>query len=130
MKITEITSRYLKSYVGMVKCIAPGMGNMSIRVAVESDSLMGARYALARIYGKENVMSVQQLLGEKLLNDAQSFGADNKPLSPQQLQVKSLNDQSKKLKDQAKKVKARQSVQSAQAKLAKANQTVVSDQFS
>ena len=105
----------------MKKCLVVLSGGLDSTVAL---------YHAVATYGKENVMSVQQLLGEKLLNDAKTFGADNKPLSPQQLQVKSLNDQSKKLKDQAKQVKARHSVQSAQAKLAKANQAIASDQSS
>jgi len=88
MKITEITSGYLKSYVGVVRCVVPSMGTLTIRVANESDTSMGARYALARIYGRGNILSVQQVVSETVLNDAKTFGADNKAVTPQQLQVK------------------------------------------
>lgn len=124
MKITEITNGYLKSYIGTIRCIVPGMGTLTVRVAIECDSPMAARYALARCYGRENVISVQQVFSETVLSDGKAFGADNKPLTPQQLQVKSLQDQSKRLKDRAKQVKAQQSVQKAQAKLQKANKTI------
>ncbi|MDO9025294.1 hypothetical protein [Zwartia sp.] len=100
---------------------------MTVRVAIECDSPMGAIYALARCYGRENVISVQQVVNETVLSDAKTFGADNKPLTPQQLQVKSLQDQSKRLKDQAKQVKAQQSFQKAQAKLSKANKVLATD---
>lgn len=127
MKINEITSGYLKPYLGIVKCQVAGMGSLTIRVGIESDSPMAARYALARCYGRENVMSVQQVMSETVLSDAKTFGADNKPLTPQQLQVKSLQDQSKRLKDRAKQVKAQQGVQKAQAKLQRANKTLTTN---
>ena len=127
MKITEITNGYLKSYMGMVRCVVPGMGTLTVRVAIQSDTPMGARYALARCYGRENVMSVQQVVNETVLSDAKTFGADNTPLTAQQLQVKSLKNQSKQLKDRAKQVKAQQSVQKAQAKLQRANKTLATD---
>lgn len=127
MKITEITNGYLKSYIGIVRCVVPSMGTLTVRIAIECDSPMAARYALARCYGRENVMSVQQVVSETVLSDAKTFGADNKPLTPQQLQVKSLQDQSKQLKDRAKQVKAQQSVQKAQAKLQRANKTLTTN---
>jgi hypothetical protein len=130
MKINEITSGYLKTYVGIVRCVVSGMGTLTVRVAIECDTLTGARYALARYYGRENVLSVQQITNEAILSDAKTFGAENKALTPQQLQVKALKDQSKQLKNRAKQVKAQQSVQKAQKKLIKANQTVSADQFS
>jgi hypothetical protein len=127
MKINEITSGYLKNYLGTVRCVVKGMGTLTVRIAIECDSPMAARYALARCYGRENVMSVQQVVSETVLSDAKTFGADNKPLTSQQLQVKSLQDQSKQLKDRAKQVKAQQSVQKAQAKLQKANRTLTTN---
>lgn len=127
MKINEITNGYIKTYVGTVRCVVSGMGSLTIRVGVESDSPMGARYSLARIYGRENVMSIQQVMVETVLNDGNTYGADNKPLTPQQLQVKSLQDQSKRLKDRAKQVKAQQSVQKAQTKLQKVNKLASAD---
>lgn len=127
MKITEITSGYLKSYVGTVRCVVPDMGTLTVRVAIQCDTPMGARYALSKCYGHKNVMSVQQVVNKTVLSDAKTFGADNKPLTPQQLQVKSLQDQSKQLKDRAKQVKAQQSVQKAQATLQRANKTLSTD---
>jgi len=123
MKINEITNGYLKSYIGNVKCLVPRMGALTIRVGIQSDTAMGARYALSRIYGRENVVSVNQVVSETVLKDAKTYGADNKTQTPQRLQVKSLKDQSKRLSDQAKRVKAQQDVQKAQAKLRAAGQT-------
>lgn len=48
--------------------------------------------------------------------------APKMPLTPAQLQVKTLKDKSEQFKIDAKKVKAQQQVQKAQAKLAKVNQ--------
>ena len=69
----------------------------------------------------------KQVVSETVLSDSKTFGADNTPLTQQQLQVKSLQDQSKQLKDRAKQVKAQQSVQKAQAKLQRANKTLATD---
>ena len=103
------------------------MGTLTIRVAIESDTPMGARYTLARIYGCENILSVPQVVSKMVLIDAKTFGADNKALTPQQLQVKSLQDQSKQLKDRARQVKAQQSVQKAQKNLINANTQLSAD---
>jgi len=128
MKITEITNGYLKPSLGVVKCQVSGMGTLTVRVAIECDTPMGAHYALARYFGRKNVISVHQVVSETVLSDSKIFGFDNKPLTPQQLQVKSLQDQSKRLKDRAKQVKAQQSFQKAQVKLQRANKTLATDQ--
>jgi hypothetical protein len=46
----------------------------------------------------------------------------NKPLSPEQARIKSLNDQAKRLRNQAKQARAQQKVRKAQADLARARQ--------
>ena len=49
----------------------------------------------------------------------------NKPLSPGQARIKSLNDQAKRLRDQAKQARAQQKVRKAQADLARARQLAI-----
>jgi cell division protein FtsB len=74
-----------------------------------------ASIVLVRFF-QTNVVSVQQLV-----LDEQTI----KPMTAQELQVKSLQDKSQQLKDQAKKLKAQQSVQKAQSALSKLNQSSI-----
>lgn|GEM_PF-3391008 len=111
MRFFEFAGDGMKSYIGSVRAVVSGLGSVNSRVKVQADSLTSARYALCRIYDKENVMSVQQ-------STVTEDGGLIKPLSPEQLQVKSLNDKSAQLKQQARRVKAQQKVQKAQATVA------------
>lgn len=123
MRFFEFAGDGMKSFIGSVRAVVSGLGSVNSRVKLQADSLMSARYALCRIYGKENVMSVQQ-------NSVSEDGGLIKPLSPEQLQVKSLNDKSAQLKQQANKVKAQQKVQKAQANLAKVSSSAVKSSMS
>lgn len=76
---------------------------------------MSAKSMLAKSYGAENVLSLSQLTGETVVDE------QTKPLSPQELQVKSMNDRAKLLTQQAKQLKARQSLAKAQQKFANAS---------
>jgi hypothetical protein len=107
----------MNSYVGFVRAVVAGAGSMNSRVRFEADSLASARYLLYRIYGRENVLGVQEVLIED--------SAVIKPLSPEQLQVKSLTDNSAQLKQQAKKTKSLQKLQKAQQDYAKVSSSSV-----
>jgi type II secretory pathway predicted ATPase ExeA len=112
MKITEITSRSMSSFIAQIK--VPGSG--TVRYEFKSDSINSARSLLNKMFDKTNVVSVQQLvLDEETI----------KPMTAQELQVKSLQDKSKQLKNQAKQLKAQQTVQKAQSALSKLNQSSV-----
>jgi len=108
MKVTEITNRSMSSFIAQIK--VPGTG--TVRCEIKSDSLNNARALLKQMFGKTNVLSVQQLV-----LDEQTI----KPMTAQELQVKSLQDKSKQLKNQAKQLKAQQTVQKAQSELSKLN---------
>jgi lipid A disaccharide synthetase len=112
MKVAEITSRSMSSFIAQIK--VPGTG--TVRYEIKSDSINSARSLLSKMFGKTNVVSVQQLV-----LDEQTI----KPMTAQELQVKSLQDKSQQLKDQAKKLKAQQSVQKAQSALSKLNQSSI-----
>ena len=85
------------------------------KVKFEADSLTSAKYLLYRIYGRENVISIQQALIED--------DGVTKPLTPAELQVKSLTDKSAQLKQQAKKTKSLQKLQKAQQNYAQVSST-------
>lgn len=112
MKITEITNRSMSSFIAQIK--VPGTG--ITRFEIKADNINNARALLSKMFDKSNVVSVQQLV-----LDEQTI----KPMTAQELQVKSLQDKSQQLKDQAKKLKAQQSVQKAQSALSKLNQSSI-----
>lgn len=118
MRFNEFATSAVQAFTGRVRVVANGMGTVVCRIKIEADNLMAARYALSRIYGRENVLAVQQTVIED--------GGLIQSLTPEQLQIKTLNDKSSQLKQQAKRTKAQQNVQKAQAKLAKVNSSSVS----
>jgi hypothetical protein len=122
MRFYEFVGNGLKPFIGSVRAVVQGLGSVNSKVKIEADSLMSARYALSRIYGKENVLSVQQTVTED--------GGLSQPLTPEQLQVKALKDKSAQFKQQAKKTQAQQKVQKAQANLAKVSSSAVKSSMS
>lgn len=114
-EIIEGMNRGLNAYVASVRAVVAGAGSISSKVKIEADSLNSARYLLYRIYGRENVFSIQQALVEDGVT---------KPLTPAELQVKSLTDRSAQLKQQAKKTKSLQKLQKAQQNYAKVSSSV------
>lgn len=122
MRFFEFMGEGMKPYVGSVRAVVSGMGSAVGEVKIEADSLTSARLALCRIYGKENVLSIQQTVSED--------GGTIQPLTPEQLQVKSLEDRSKQLKQQAKKTKALQGLQKAQKNYAQVSSTAVKSSMS
>lgn len=98
-----------------VRAVVAGAGSISSKVKIEADSLNSARYLFYRIYGRENVFSIQKALVEDGVT---------KPLTPAELQVKSLTDKSAQLKQQAKKTKSLQKLQKAQQNYAQVSSSV------
>ena len=131
MKINEVVSG-MKWFVANVRCVVPQGGTITTRVGIKCDNSMSARFLLSRTYGRENVFAISQVMDEQMLIDEPSreeilideetYGANTKVLTPQELQIKTLKDKSKQMNDQAKKIKAQSQVTKAQQKLAKATQ--------
>ena len=86
-----------------------------IRTTVEADNRTQVCAMLAHLYGSENIVSVTQ--AQSITNEAGTF----KPKSPEQLRIKSMDDQAANLKQQAKREKAQQLMAKAQERLRKAN---------
>lgn len=112
----------LNSYVASVRAVVAGLGSITSKVRFEADSLNSARYLLYRIYGRENVIGIQHALIED--------DGITKPLSPEELQVKSLTDKSAQLKQQAKKMKSLQKLQKAQQNYAHVSSTAAKSSMS
>ncbi len=131
MKINEVVNG-MKWFVANVRCVVPQGGTITTRVGIKCDNSMSARFLLSRTYGKENVFAISQVMdeqmlidepsNEEILIDEETYGANTKVLTPQELQIKTLKDKSKQMNDQAKKIKAQSQVAKAQQKLAKATQ--------
>lgn len=140
MKINEVTTP-LKSFIATVRVIINGTGSTA-RTTITADNQQQARLMLTRLYGAENVLSISEFVSETPRTceiQAQASvphhgihrqrqrrrtgpvefscvfeaGAETRVLSPAELQVKSLSDQTTKLNQQAK-------VKTAQTKLSKA----------
>ena len=131
MKINEVVSG-MKWFVANVRCVVPQGGTITTRVGIKCDNSMSARFLLSRTYGRENVFAINQVIDEQMLIDEpnseevlideETYGANTKVLTPQELQIKTLKDKSKQMNNQAKKIKAQTQVTKAQQKLAKATQ--------
>lgn len=149
MKINELT-KLPQAYTATVRVVLQG-SVVNARTTVTADTLHQARVILTRIYGKGNVLSINQVMRESPRTAQIQVSATNgvgtlrsKPLrqeidlvqascvaeagaairvlSPQELQVKSLADKAADYKHQAKLMKARQQVAKAQQKLMRAGQ--------
>jgi hypothetical protein len=117
MKISEIHMTGIKTYQASVRVVVSGFGSARCRVNVQTDSPNSARLMLGRLYGKENVFSIKELV-----LDETAAGANPQPMTAQDQQVKSLMNKSSQLNQQAKKIKATQKLQKAQQDYTKANQ--------
>lgn len=122
LEIFEGMNGGLNAYVASVRAVVAGAGSITSRVRFEADSLNSAKYLLYRIYGRENVISIQHALVED--------DGITKPLTPEELQVKSLTDKSAQLKQQAKKTKSLQQLQKAQQKYAQVSSTAAKSSMS
>jgi hypothetical protein len=113
MKISEFANP-LSTFIATVRIVLRNSCTTA-RTLILADSFMSAKSMLAKTYGAENVLSLTQLTNETVIDE------QTKPLSPQELQVKSMNDRAKLLTQQAKQLKARQSLAKAQQKFANAS---------
>lgn len=114
-EIIEGMNSGLNAYVASVRAVVAGAGSITSKVKFEADSLNSAKYLLYRIYGRENVLSIQHALIED--------DGITKPFTPEELQVKSLTDKSAQLKQQAKRTKSLQKLQKAQQNYAQVSST-------
>ena len=114
MKISEIANP-LSTFIATVRVVMQNSCTTA-RTLITADTFMSAKSMLAKTYGAENILSLQRLTQESVIDE------QTKPLSPQEMQVKSMNDRAKRLTQQAKQLKARQSLAKAQQNLAKASQ--------
>ena len=121
-EIIEGMNSGLNAYVASVRAVVAGAGSVIGKVKFEADSLNSAKYLLYRIYGRENVISIQHALIED--------DGVTKPLTPAELQVKSLTDKSAQLKQQAKKTKSLQKLQKAQQNYAQVSSAVAKSSMS
>jgi hypothetical protein len=120
MKIKEVTGKYIKSFTAQIRRAVNGMGSITARVEIKCDGLNQARYILARAYGTRNVFNIRETVDEGV-----GVISPKKPLTPDQFQVKSLQDQSKAIKARIKQVKAQQQIKKHQATLAKINKSPI-----
>jgi hypothetical protein len=113
MKINEVTS-IPQSYLATVRVVLRN-GSTTARTTITADTVQQAKLMLTRMYGDDNVLSINQVMSED-----QDMTEGTKTLSPQELQVKSLSDKAKEYKELAKAMKARQQMAKAQQDLMKA----------
>jgi hypothetical protein len=114
MRIIEVFP-IIQTYLATVRVVLRG-GGTTVRTIVKADTVQQARAMLVRIYGEGNVLSINQVM-----NEDEEVTEGTKTLSPQELQVKSLDDKADDYKQQAKAMKARQQMAKAQQNLMKAS---------
>lgn len=62
----------------------------------------------------------------EVITAGKTYGANNKILSPSEIQIKALDDKSKTLKNDAKKMRAQQQLKKAQDRMTKVNSQTTS----
>ena len=112
MRIDEIAG--LKTFIATVR-VKNGSNVTTTKTTVQADGQMQARAIMTRIFGEGNVLAVLET------SQITEIEENTKTLSASELRVKSLADQSKKLQQQAKQERARQSLDKAQKRMAKAS---------
>jgi hypothetical protein len=134
MRISEVVGDRLMSFVAVVRCSMDGMGSVTTQVEIRCDGLNQARYLLARVYGRGNVLSIRQTVIEQSLEPIKpspgvipSIKPKSgiikaiKPMTPKQYNKKSEADLKKWVKKKERKSKAINRVRTAQLKLADIN---------
>jgi hypothetical protein len=114
MKINEVCSP-LKCYLASVRVVRHGSSS-TVRTTITADTVQKAKLMLTHIYGASNVLNITLAM-----NEDEEVTEATKTLSPQELQVKSLDDKADDYKQQAKAMKARQQMAKAQQNLMKAS---------
>lgn len=114
MKINEVTSK-LNTYIATVRIVLRDWSTTA-RTTITADTVQQAKLMLTHIYGASNVLNITLAM-----NEDEEVTEATETLSPQELQVKSLDDKADDYKQQAKAMKARQQMVKAQQNLMKAN---------
>ncbi|PUE27967.1 hypothetical protein [Limnohabitans sp. Jir72] len=124
MKISEVVGDGLMSFEAMVRCAVDGMGAMTTRVQIRCDGLSLARYLLARVYGRANILSIHQTVLEKSIKPvgpSPSIIRPIKPMTPSQGMKKAMADTKRAISKKNRKTKAINRVRDAQNQLADIN---------
>jgi hypothetical protein len=134
MKISEIVGDRLKSFMAVIRCPVDGMGSVTTKVEIRCDGLNQARYLLARVYGRGNVLSIRQTVlvesskpikpSPRVIRSIKPKSGIIKPIKPltaKQGMKKSLADNKKAIKKKERKSKAITRVRVSQNKLADIN---------
>lgn len=124
MKISEVVGDGLMSFEALVRCAVNGMGSVTTRVQIRCDGLSQARFLLARVYGRANVLNIRQTVLEqsiKPVGPSPSVIRPIKPMTPSQGMKKSMTDLKKAVKKKNRKTKAINRVRAAQNQLADIN---------
>lgn len=108
MRLFEFQSP-LKAFTALVRV---KHGGRVLRTLIYAESSAAARQLAAELYGRSAVLGVTQVVAEL-----------KKPLTPDQLRVKSLNDQAKKYRSLAKQERARQALTRAKSQLSSTKST-------
>jgi hypothetical protein len=122
MKINEVTSK-LNTYIATVRIVLRDWSTTA-RTTITSDTVQQAKLMLTRIYGASNVLNITLAMNEEEEEEEEEVTEATKTLSPQELQVKSLDDKADDYKEQAKTTKARQQMAKAQLNLMKVSRGV------
>jgi hypothetical protein len=124
MKISEVVGDGLMSFEAVVRCAVDGMGSVTTRVQIRCDGLNQARYLLARVYGRANVLSIRQAVLEqssKPVGPSPSVIRPIKPMTPSQGMKKAMADSKRAISKKNRKTKAINRVRAAQNQLADIN---------
>lgn len=124
MKISEVVSDSLMSFVALVRCAVDGMGSVTTRVEIRCDGLNQARCLLARVYGRGNVLNIRQTVVEQSpapVGPSKSVIPRIKSMSPKQGMKKAMEDQKRAIRKKERKTKAINQVRVAQNRLADIN---------
>ena len=120
MRINEIFGN-THWYECRVRVVGDGL-NVTVTTVVNGNTRTGVLAILMKIFGRNNVLSCNEI--NSVLNE-KSFGAPNTavgPLSADQLRLKALQDQKRQLAQREKQERARQQLVKAQAQVVKSRQ--------
>jgi hypothetical protein len=108
-----IANTGLRTYAATVRVLVDG-GAFTVTTSITAQSATAASKLLARLYGRGNVGSVREVLGE---------AEAALPHTPDQLKVQSLQQKKKAVNQQLKAERSRQRVARAQKSLQQAQQS-------
>jgi hypothetical protein len=109
MRFSEFKSSQLRGFEVLVKLRKGG----TIKTVVFAEAQAWAMALARQMYGEQNIVSVVEDIDEQ-----------KKPQTPEQLRIKSLNDQAKRYRDLARQAKAQDRLRSAQRNASKTMKSV------